>query len=436
MSTFRRLLPAATLAAAFTVGAPAANAAVPCFKTYANPGWKVQSDGSLMNSLQSGGSAGDQGYGRLKVGGVAYPQLEGSLCAQADQAMSMPGRKLGAFTVSRSISGSGGKLRWLDTITNPGGGQMVSVDFGLEVLGSQLIKTSESGNDSADADDHWTVHQSQTLFSTHQWGQTGTVAQPDVVSEDDGPRWEDDFGDMDDDATLRYSFFIGGGQTVRLLHAIGTAPSLVDAKASAQNAAGLLSGFSRSFADDIVNFGNDVDGDGVSKFADDCPSEKAETVNGCPAAVVPAPPADPVDPQAPAPPAPGETPATPQPDAAPVAPSGAAADQVGPVVTIGGVGTKLRRSKLTRRAGTKATIACSEDCRYTAKLVVKYRGRKQSTTVLRRSEQAFSGSTRDVRLRVGASKLRRLAAPRVTLVVEATDRSGNVSRAEQIIGLR
>lgn len=448
MSSLFRLLPAATVAAAaFAASAPAAHAAVPCFKTFdgAGSGWKVQNDGSLMQSLQSNGSAGDQNHGRLSVGGVAYPKLDGDLCVQGTTSMSLPTRSVGGFNVSRSVSEVGGKLRWLDTITNPGAGKMLAVDFGLEVLPSQVIKVSESGNDSADGDDHWTVHQSTSLFSTHQWGQDGAIAQPDVVSEDGGPPWEDDFGDMDDDATLGYSFFIGAGQTVRLLHATGTAGTQPDAVASAKNAAGLFAGYTRAIADDVVNFTDDPDGDGVTKFADDCPSVKADSANGCPKIIVPVPPADPVDPEAPAP-QPGDQPAG---DPAPSngggsgapAPTptngGVAADKTGPVITIGGVPTKgVRRGALTRRTGTTLSITCNEDCRYTAKLVVKKRGKKLPVTIQQRSEQGLTANRRELRLKVRSSKLTRLSSQRATLIVEATDRAGNRSTVQRVIKLR
>lgn len=438
---------AATAACALSFGAAtSAEAAVPCFKTYA-AGWKVQNDGSLQGALHNSGSAGDQNHGRLAVGGVAYPQLDGNLCAQSTAGMSMPTRNLGGYTVSRSVAQVGGKLRWLDTITNPGAGKMVTVDVGLEVLASQVIKTSESGNDSADEDDHWTVHQSTSLFSTHQWGQKSSIAQPTVLPEDGGPRWEDDFGDMDDDATLKYSFFIGASQTVRLVHATGTAASLQAAKDSAADAAGLFAGLSRTVADDVVNFSDDPDGDGVTKFSDDCPSVKGAKANGCAADVVPPPadPVDPVDPQAPAPPNGGEQPAPAPNGEQPGSPSGtggtggspsAAADTAAPKVTIGRVGKTLRRTKLTQSKGTKASVLCSEECRFTAKLVVKPRGSKKLRTVQTINVGSFSAGTRDVRLKVKKTKLVGLAKQRVTLVVEATDRAGNRTAVEQRISLR
>lgn len=444
-TTFSRALPVAVIvAAAFGASAPSAQAAVPCFKNYAaaGTGWKVQNDGSLSGSLQLNGSAGDEDHGRLKVGGVAYPKLDGNLCAQSPTAMSLPARNLGGFTVSRSVSETGGKLRWLDTITNPGAGKMVAVDFGVEVLASQVLVESESGNNSANDDDHWSVHKSQTLFSLHQWGQAGAITQPDVLPEDGSAQWEHDFGDMDDDATLKYEFFIGGGQTVRLVHAIGTADSQPAAVDSAKNAGGLFSGYSKAVAQQVVNFTDDPDGDGVTKFDDDCPSVAAKTSNGCLQVVIPIPPADPVDPEQPQggdQPAgdPGNTGGSSAPGASGSGATPApAVDRTGPGVTIGRVGTKLARTKLTTGKGAKASVSCTEDCRFTAKLTVKQRGSKQAKTIQRFTQAAFSSNARDLQLRVSATKLRRLSKQQVTLVVEATDRAGNRATVSQLIKLK
>lgn len=449
-SLFRALPAFVVAAAAFGASASSAQAAVPCFKNYA-AGWTVQNDGSLSGSLQDNGSAGDADHGALSVAGVDYPELAGNLCAQSDHAMSLPARNLGGLTVSRSVSESGGKLRWLDTITNPGAGKIVAVDFDLQVLASQVLIESESGNNSADEQDHWSVHKSQSLYSMHQWGQDDAAAQPEVLPEDLSGQWEHDFGDMDDDATLKYQFWIGGGQTVRLLHAIGTAGSEQAAVNSAKDAAGLFAGYSKSVAQQVVNFSDDPDGDGVTKFSDACPSVFAKTANGCPQAIVPVPPADPVDPEQPQG---GDQPAgdggangtgggagagTDQgavPGGNPGSAPAAATDTAGPGITIGRIGTKVKRTKLTAGKGTKASVDCNEDCRFTAKLTVKPRGSKQPKTIQRFTQAAFSGNARDLKLRVSASKLRRLSKQQVTLVVEATDRSGNRSVRSQTITLK
>lgn len=440
MTKLRQIAAAAALTttAALAASAPSAHAAVPCFKTFSAPGsgWKVQNDGSLMQSLQSNGSAMDEDHGHLTVAGAAYPKLAGDQCGQSATTMTFPTRNLGGFSVSRAISETGGKLRWLDTIKNNGAAQVVQVQFGLEVLPSQRIQTTESGNNTADEHDHWSVHKSQSLFSLHQWGQDGAIAQPTVISEDGGDHWEEDFGQMDDDATLHYAFFIGAQQTVRLLHGGGTAPSLESAVSSAQSAGGLFTGYSRAVADDVVNFSDDPDGDGVSKFLDDCPAVPAEGANGCPKLIIPVPPADPVDPQDPNA-QPGE-----QPQPAPEAPAqggttpgATTADTTPPAVAITGVGGKLRRSTLTGRRGAKAAVSCTEACSVRVKVVVKPRG-KRERTVQTITRTGFSEQSRTIRLKVKRTALQRLAKQRVTLVVEATDRAGNRTSQRRTIGLR
>lgn len=449
-SLFRAVPAAVIAAAAFGASATSAQAAVPCFKNY-GAGWTVQNDGSLSGSLQDNGSAGDENHGALSVAGVDYPKADGNLCAQTASAMTLPTRNLGGLTVSRSVSETGGKLRWLDTITNPGAGKVVAVDFDLQVLASQVLIESESGNNSADEQDHWTVHKSQSLYSLHQWGQDDASAQPEVLPEDLSGQWEHDFGDMDDDATLKYQFWIGGGQTVRLLHAIGTAGSEQAAVNSAKDAAGLFAGYSKSVAQQVVNFSDDPDGDGVNKFSDACPSVFAKTGNGCPQLIIPVPPADPVDPEQPQG---GDQPAgdgtgsgsgadqgagnggTSGTASTPAPPASAPADKTGPSITIGRIGTKIKRTKLTTGTGTKASVDCNEDCRFTAKLTVKQRGRKQAKTIQRFTQGAFSADARVVKLRVRSPKLQRLAKQQVTLVVEATDRAGNRSTLSQAIKLK
>ena len=442
-TTICRALPAAVIAAAaFGASAGTAQASVPCFKNYAE-GWTVQNDGTLSGALHDNGSAGDAGHGALSVAGVDYPAIAGNQCAQSTTAMSLPARNLGGLTVSRSVSETGGKLRWLDTITNPGAGKIVSVDFGLEVLPSQVLIKSESGNNSANEQDHWSVHKSQSLYSMHQWGQDDATAQPEVLPEDLSGQWEHDFGDMDDDATLKYQFWMGAGQTVRVLHALGTAGSEDAAVSSAKNVAGLFTGYSKGVAQQVVNFTDDPDGDGVNKFQDDCPSVFAKTGNGCQQAIVPVPPADPVDPDQPADQPSGDgatggtgdggtTGGTTNPGGTPAP----AADKTGPGITIGRVGTKVKRTKLTTGKGTKASVACSEECRFTAKLTVKTRGSKQAKTIQRFTQDAFSGKARDLKLRVSASKLQRLAKQQVILVVEATDRAGNRATVSQTVKLK
>lgn len=434
MSKLRHITATATLASALALGAStSAEAAVPCFKTFNGPGmgWQVKSNGSMTGAVHDGGSALDAGYGRLVVGGVAYPEVAGNQCTQSTVAMTMPARNIGGYFVSRTIIATGGTIRWLDTITNAGPAKQVSVDFGLEVLGSQVLEASESGNSSANEDDHWTIHKSGGLYSTHRWGQDDAPAQPEVDPEDGSAAWQADFGSMNDDATLRYSFYMGAGQTVRLLHGAGTAESMPAAQASVANRGQLFEALSRTTADDVINFGNDPDGDGASKFVDDCPSLSAPTANGCPGEIAPPPPAEPVDPDA----APGSEPGSP--GTQPGAGGGSAAtDTVAPGVTIRQAGSTLRRSQLTGRSGAKATVSCTEACRFTLKVAVKRRGSKHEKVVrtLTRSEYAMQG--RALQLKVKKPELRRLAKQRVTLIVTATDQAGNSRTVRRTIGLR
>jgi hypothetical protein len=431
MSTLRQITATATLATVVALSASAsAEAAVPCFKTFNGPGmgWQVKSNGSMSGSVHDGGSALDANHGRLVVGGVAYPEVAGNQCTQSTIAMTMPARSLGGYTVSRTIIATGGTIRWLDTITNQGGGKNVSVDFGLEVLGSQVLETSESGNASANEDDHWTIHKSGSLYSMHRWGQNGAPAQPAVEPEDGSAAWQADFGTMDDDATLRYSFYMGAGQSVRLLHGAGTAKSMPEAQTAVASHGQLFEGLTRATVDDIVNFSSDPDGDGVSKFVDDCPSIKALTANGCPGAIEPPAPAEPIDPDA----APGV-----QPGSEGTQPSGGAAtDTVAPGVTIRQAGSKLRRSQLTGRKGAQASVSCTEACRFTLKVAVKRRGSKKEKVVRTLTRSEFSAESRALRLKIKSPELRRLAKQRVTLIVTATDQAGNSRTVRRTIGLR
>lgn len=431
-----------TATAALAAGTGTAHAGVPCFANLPGPGdaWEIQNDGSMEISFNaSGGSALDQDHGRLVVSGVAYPKLPNAdaACSTTSSSITFPARTLGnGLEVRRSVSVSGGRVRWLDSIRNPSAQQKsASVDFGLEVLGSQLIATTESGDDEATDADHWTVHSSNgKLFPFLQWGQGSGAIDPVVIPEDLGDSWADDFGTMSDDATLRYANVpVPPGSTVRLLHVAGATTALATSTDAAKDTAGPFAGYSKAFAKDVVNWGPDPDGDGVVKTADDCPSLKGDLANGCPQLI--GQPPEPTDPVEPGTPDPG-TPGSPSPTDPGTTPPPVVTDTTGPGITLKGLGTRVRRTTLTTGKGLGPRFACTEDCRLKVSVRTRKRGRTSDATIATVQRTAFSTATRTVRIKVKAASLRRLARQRVVLVIRATDRAGNATVVRRVVTLR
>ena len=235
-------------------------------------------------------------------------------------------------------------------------------------------------------------------------------------------KWENPMPDAD----LQYqSIPVEPGATVRLVHLNGTGPTPAHSKARAQDVAAALEGLSFETAREVINYGLDPDKDGVSKGFDKCPGVKGNGANGCQTFVY-VPPGDgnggggggeqppSGGGQAPAPTPPQGTP-TPTP-----APPVPAADLIAPKITLTGLGSTVRRSKLTGK-GITAKLRCDERCRFSVKVQVRRRGAKKAATILR-PKPASSGA---LRLKVGRKALRRLGRQRVTVLVVATDAAGN-----------
>ena len=295
-------------AAAFAVPS-AAQAASPCYVHLPGPNnlkWDVKTDGSLDSGLFNGGGQNfASNHGRLAVNGVTYPAIDNQ-CTTTATSVSYPARSVGGMTVSRLVTVTGGRLRHLDTITNNSGQfKLVDVDFAAKVTSGQLSVAAETGGFEIDRHDHWAVFKSAgSTYPALQWGTDASSAHdPDILSDNpDSPSiWRPDGPSMPS-ATLKYDGIqIASGQTIRVLHVSSSTASLADGKAVAKDQLTPFTGFSKATASTIVNWGDDPDGDAVSKFADACPSVKGNMANGCLADVAPPPvdPQDPGDPQNP-----------------------------------------------------------------------------------------------------------------------------------------
>jgi hypothetical protein len=423
---------AAVLSAALALPADSHATSTSCQKTMAGPqgatGWSLALDGRIESpSFFKGGQIYDNDHGQLAVNGQGYPEQtpNSDECDLSDAgALTYPIEILDGLAVRRYVqSVDGGKLRHIEEIHNPGANQKdVTVDYGLRVDNTDRVLMTESGNASANDNDHWSVNDSAgTAFGFLQWGQGGAPAEANVMSYGADPdNWQAD-GPTMPDGNLKYTIKLPAQATIRFLHITGGAATQAAAESEAQDTAGPFENLSKSVASQIVNWGNDPDGDGVGKTKDDCPSVKGNSSNGCQLFVFnpgnggdqPAPPAG--DP-APAPvPAPAPAPV---PRSTPPVPS--ASDRTAPKITLSGLGSTVKRSKLTGK-GVNAKLKCNESCRFSVKVQVKRRGAKKAATVLS-TKPSTSGA---LKLKVGKKALRRLGRQRITVLVTATDAAGN-----------
>lgn len=436
----RRRLALLAVAAVPALAAPGAAeaAGTSCYKSLPGPGaggWKIQQDGSQDVSHQfEGGSNFDAGHGALEVNDEAYPMIPDAenACFTTDTSVLFPQKEVGGLLVRRRVNSVGGRIRRLDTLTNTSDAfKLVKVELAVRVLGSQVSVDSESGDAAVTTADSWSVHQNDGGSNPFlQWGIQGEGFAPDVVSHGDDPTvWKQKAGAMPD-ATLQYfDLPVPPHETVRLLHMNGTTASAAASETAAKDRLTPFSGVSQHDASQVINWGDDPDGDGVGKVADECPGVKGNQPDGCftleakPADKTP-PPADP--PPADAPPAPAPAPAPP---AAPPA-----ADTRAPSFTIGKLRRNVRRTRLTGK-GVKPRITCDEACSITVKVNALRRNRTKPTTVLTTAATPLSTATRRVRLKLRPRHLRRLAWRRVTVVVTATDAAGNRRSVTRIVRL-
>jgi hypothetical protein len=431
MSRTRRPVALITAAgAALALGAaagPAQAVTVPCFTKLpgptANSSWELQNDGGMAASFKvNTNSALDTGYGSIKVGGVAYPNAAQN-CDKIGDVVNYPKKTLGGFEVSRSVSVTNGRLRWVDTIRNPSNASKpLAFDFALEVLGSQDIIRTESGDQFGTSDDHWSVHKSGALFSFSQWGEGSGAIDPILDPEDDVPTWEPFAGVMGD-AALHYGAGVPAlapGQTMRFLHAAGatTAGEAAAVTAASDSGAPFL-GFSKALAAQIVNWSPDPDKDGVDKFKDECPGVKGNLPTGCIANQPPPPPADPSDPDVPGNPAdPGTGGGSGSGGGTGTGPGQATA----PRATLA-VPKKLSRKALTRGLGIPIAVKCDVGCKTTVSLSVRKLKAKTFKTLKSVSRTGFSVQSRKLRIKVRSAQLKGLQ-PAARIVVKVTGQNG------------
>jgi len=435
------LITATTAAAAAFAVPSAAQAASPCYVHLPGPNnlkWDVKTDGSLDSGLFNGGGQNfASNHGRLAVNGVTYPAIDNQ-CTTTATSVSYPARSVGGMTVSRLVTVTGGRLRHLDTITNNSGQfKLVDVDFAAKVTSGQLSVAAETGGFEIDRHDHWAVFKSAgSTYPALQWGTDASSAHdPDILSDNpDSPSiWRPDGPSMPS-ATLKYDGIqIASGQTIRVLHVSSSTASLADGKAVAKDQLTPFTGFSKATASTIVNWGDDPDGDAVSKFADACPSIKGNADNGCLLNVQP-PPVDPQDPgEQPGPVDPGnpQNPVDPGNPGNPGDPG--VSDTKAPSITVTKLSKKVKRAKVGRLA---PRIVCNEACRISVVVQVTRKGRKKATTVLSTKPTSLSAAARTVKLKVRSSKLKSLRRQRVTVRFTARDAAGNASTATRTVTLR
>lgn len=432
------LITATTAAAAAFAVPSAAQAASPCYVHLPGPGntsWDVQTNGSLDTGLFNGGGQNfAKNHGRLAVNGVTYPAIDNQ-CTTTATSVAYPARSVGGMTVSRLVTVTGGRIRHLDTITNNSGQfKLVDVDFAAKVTAGQLSVAAETGGFEIDRHDHWAVFKSAgSTYPALQWGTDDSSAHdPDILSDNpDSPSIWRPSGPSMPSATLKYDGIqIGTGQTIRVLHVSSSTASLADGTSVAQDRLTPFSGFSKATASTIVNWGDDPDKDGVTKFTDACPAIKGNTANGC-LLDVPVPPVDPQDPgEQPAPADPGN-PVDPGNPSDPSNPG--SADTTAPTVTVTKLSKAVRRARVGRLA---PRIRCNEACRVSVLVQVTRKGHKKATTVLSTKPSSLSSAARTVKLKVRAGTLKSLRRQRVTVRVTARDAAGNARTVTRTVTLR
>ncbi len=444
MSHRRHLAVLAALASAVpALAAPGAAqaAGVPCFKSLPGPGaggWQIQQDGSqdISHSFE-GGSNFDAGHGALQVNGEAYPLIPDAekACFTTETSILYPQKEVGGLLVRRRVNSIDGRIRRVDTLTNTSDGTVLAkVDFEVRVLGSQVAIESTSGDAAVTTADSWSVHANDGGSNPFlQWGEQGEGFGAIVISHGDNPNvWQQKAGAMPD-ATLQYfDLPVPAHSTVRLLHMNGTSGSAAASETAAKDRLTPFEGLSRHDASQVVNWGDDPDGDGVGKDKDECPGVNGNQPDGC--FTLEAKPVDKTPPPA-APPA--DQPPAPAPAPAPPAAPPAAVDTRAPSITITKLRRSVRRSRLTRK-GLAPRIACDEACSITVTVSTRRRGRLTPKTVLATTPTPLSTTARKVRLKLKRRHLRRLVFPRASVVVTATDAAGNRRSVTRLVrfGLR
>lgn len=434
-------LAAAAVAAAVPALAPAGAQAASCVKDLPAPGgdtWDVKRDGSLGSSTSVNNGmnfAGD--HGRLRVTKVPYPEIGDAedACTTTATSIRYPERLVDNLHVTREVTAVGDRLRWIDTFVNKGqDAQSGVLHFELHVTGSQHLIDREMIDDDATERDTWTVHKNEggsfpfTQRGVHEQYHPANGA---LVSRGSDPHnWIPENG-VQPNALYGY----GGiqfqpGQIIRVLHMTGTTTSAADSRAAATDRLTPFRGLSKDVASTIVNWGDDPDGDGVGKADDACPAFKGQASNGCFAV-------DKVDAGGGATPAPEPQPA-PQPGppvvAPPVTPP-AVRDTKAPRIRVAQLPRSAKRSLLTGR-GVAARIGCDEACTIRVQIKGRARGKRKASTILTTKATRSTTATRTVRLKLAGRRLKRLAAPRLTVVITATDAAGNRRSVTRVVRLK
>lgn len=457
MNSSRRPLPVLAAAGAlFALPAAASAAPAICSGTLAGPqgsSWSLAADGSLANRLAVGPDrAFNGGHAKLKVEGLAYPSIPNNplACDRTSDVLTYPTRTLGVFEVSRSVSVVGGRLRHLDTIRNPTAQvQFPNVAQAIETTEAQTGYESENGDAIASHHDAWFVLRDNAAFPVLQWGPDaesgGQPAEaPFVRTPDDTPFWSPTNVNGNESARLDYEqLALSPGKTLRLLQVSDVAASGPAAISAGKDQLSSFKGYSKAVASTVVNFGNDPDLDGVSKFDDDCPGVKGDLANGCSKLILAPPaPADPVS--APGDPAPQPQPGVPAPGVpapggpapggpAPGAPGapGAVKDTTAPKVTFKRLSVRMRKGTFTKR-GIAAKLSCNETCTVRVRLGLVLRGSRKTRTVSSKNVGP-SKRTMSVGLKAKKRDVARLKRQRVVVRVVATDAAGNRSTLSRTV---
>ena len=431
-------LAAAAVAAAVPALAPTGAQAASCVKDLPAPGgdtWDVKRDGSFGSSTNfDNGMNFASGHGKLLVQGNAYPQIEDAedACTKTATSVTFPMRQVGNLQVSREVSAVDGRVRWIDTFVNQGENTVGShLRFDLMVTGSQHLIDRERVWPDETHSDTWTVHKNEGgsfpfvqggVHKQYDPGSPGLISMGKDIS-----RWFPENG-VQPDAWFGYgSIEFQPGQVVRLLHMSGTTASAADSRAAATDRLTPFTGLGKDVASTIVNWGDDPDGDGVGKADDACPAFTGQAPTGCFAA-------NKVDTGGGAAnhePAPQPAP----PVVAPPVTPPVARDTTAPRIRVAKLPRSAKRSLLSGR-GLAARIGCDEACTVRVQVKGRARGKRKASTILSTKPTRSTAATRTVRLKIAGRRLKRLASPRLTVVITATDAAGNRRSVTRVVRVR
>ena len=442
---------AAVAGAGSALAAPVGAQAASCFKELPGPNgkvWTIQHDGSQALPLSyENGSNFDQHHGKLTVNGADYPGIGDQTCATTETKIEYPFRTIGGMLVRREVASVGGRIRRMDTIINDTDVEAsVDVDFAVRVQGSQVAIESESGDAAVTSDDHWSVHENDGGSNPFlQWGDDQAPTQPDVVSLGNVPAsWQQQAGAMPDADLVYENIVVAPNSTIRLLHVSGTTGSASASETQAENGATPFSDMTVHEAAQVVNWGPDPDGDGVTKLSDECPGIAGNNAKGC--LLLLGIPFEPDEDDGSGgggsgggddtPPAPAEAPAVVPPAPAPPAPLPApvARDTKAPGVKLTRLARTVKRSRLTR-GGLAPRVDCDEACSVRVQVKTRKRGSRRASTVLTKKLTSRSAAARTVRLKLSSRSLRRLGRQQVTLVVTVSDATGNRRAVTRVVRL-